>query len=272
MIPYSLLNTLCRDKICGVMATVVSSDGQGPARGGDCLFWSQGERVAGTVGGGANEQQVLQACADLVGEQQIVDISSPLSGVLPSCGGTLRVQLDRVDFARDEDVAFWQKRQQNDQRSRLFLLGAGHVVQEVAWLAHRNEFQIVIVDPRRELMRQENFPALCTRIPETNSVFFEKNTLKQDDFIVIAGPDHGTDLRALEQAAQTPVHYIGLMGSTRKISSFEEILRAKNLWDTLAGRLYAPIGISIPSRKPAEVAISIMAQLIQIRAQSCKKQ
>lgn len=266
MISDSMINQLCSDKRCGVMATIISSDGQGPAKKGDCLFWSRGKRIAGTVGGGANEQQVLQACADLTVVEQVVEIDSFLPGPLPSCGGKLCVQLKRVDFAKGEDAALWRKRQQKARQSRIFLLGAGHVVQEVAWLADRNDFQVVIVDPRRKLLTAENFPAQSTCIATESTVFFQENSVEDHDFIVIAGPAHATDLTALEQATLTPAHYIGVLGSSRKIGSFEAVLREKNLWNSLAGRLHAPIGIPISSRKPAEVALSIVVELVQVRA------
>ncbi len=268
MTVYFQLEQLYREKQCGVMATVLSSDGQGPARKGDFLFWAHGKCVAGTVGGGANEHQVLRACAELETAQQTIETVSFLSGSLPSCGGKLCVQLDRVDFSREEDVCFWRQKLKPAQRNRLFLLGAGHVVQEVAWLADRNEFSLVIIDPRRELLREENFPKNSHLISADSTSFFQESNPQADDFIVIAGPDHVTDLTALTWAAQTSAHYIGVLGSNRKIDAFGRVLREKNLWKMLQGRLYAPIGIPIHSRKPAELAIAIVAQLIQIRAES----
>ncbi len=72
MIPQLLLNELCHKKICGVMATVLSSDGHGPAKAGDSLFWAEGKLISGTVGGGGNEQQVLEACANPTAKKQVL--------------------------------------------------------------------------------------------------------------------------------------------------------------------------------------------------------
>lgn len=269
MISNETLIKLCKEKVCGVLATVISCDGMGPAQKGDCLFWANGTLVAGTVGGGANEQQVLQACADLGDKQKVVEVdSSLLSGVLPSCGGTLQVRLDRLDLAEHEDIVFIQKQQKAATWSRLVLFGAGHVVQELAWLSDRNSFCCTVVDPRQDLMVPENFPVTATLVCTSAKQWLLEENVVMDDFIVIAGPDHATDLTVLEQMAETPAHYIGVMGSKRKIGSFTEILQKKSLYQTLEGRLFAPIGIDISSKRPAEVAVSIVAELISIRANS----
>ncbi len=342
MIPELFFNNLCRSNTCGVIATVISSDGHGPARIGDRLFFSEDRLVAGTVGGGSNEQQVLQACASLATNRRLLDINSFLPGSLPSCGGRLRVMLERIDSSNPAERTFWDILQQLvpgnkpllllssvdesdqtpcfllldtngllvsttdgeedrnisaelrqqlladkqcsiqklptassqraffvqplNQHGRLILFGAGHVAQEVAWLADRTGFQITIVDPRQELMDAEHFPTACTLFQEAASQFFARNLIGSRDFLVIAGPDHPTDLAVLEQAIATPAPYIGVMGSKGKILSFEQHLRKTEAWHSLADRLHAPIGISISSRTPAEVAVSIVAELIQKRA------
>ncbi len=55
------------------------------------------------------------------------------------------------------------------------------------------------------------------------------------------------------------------MGSKKKITSFEKVLKKDNLWQSLQNRLHAPIGIPISSKSPSEVAVSIVAELIEIR-------
>ncbi len=266
MLSKLLFNELCHKKTCGILATVISSDRNGPARQGDKLLWADGKLIAGTVGGGSNEQQVLQACADLTTQEQIIEISSFLPGTLPSCGGTLQIKLTKVDFGNPEEAASLKKELARNTQGKLYLMGAGHVAQEVAWLADRNNFQVHIVDLREELLQTSRFPENCCLYCESGKHFFSENTPSSKDFIIIAGPDHATDLAVLEHAATTSAHYIGVMGSKKKIGSFQEILKKKNLWQAVEGRLYAPIGIKISSKTPSEVAVSIVAELIQVRA------
>lgn len=266
MIPPHIFKELCGKKISGVMATVLSSDGQGPARPGNRLFWADGQLVFGTVGGGSNELQVLEACAALSSPKCILQINSSLPGLLPSCGGKLEIQLERVNFGNPEEATFHQNEPRPTRHGKLFLLGAGHVAREVAWLADRNGFEIFIIDPRQELMLPENFPENCTLLRNDYKEIFTAPSPDTSDFIVIAGPDHPTDLALLQQAAKTSAQYIGVMGSKKKITSFEKVLKRDNVWQSLHNRLHAPIGIPISSRSPSEVAVSIVAELIKIKA------
>lgn len=270
MVSNDSLRKLCKSQVCGVLATVLSTDGLGPAQKGDYLFCTEkGKLLAGTVGGGANEQQVLQACAVLVVKHKVIDIGS-LSRPLPSCGGLLQIRLDRLDLAVHEDIAFLTKQQEDAAGARLLLFGAGHVVQELCWLADRNRFTSVVVDPRQELMSSDYFP-VNVRLVCCSAVEWLLNAdVMAGDYIIIAGPNHATDLSVLEQAATTRAHYIGVMGSKRKIESFTEILYKKSLYQRIEDRLSAPIGLDISSKRPSEVAVSIVAELIAIRAQSLK--
>ncbi len=265
MIPPRIFKELCHKKISGVMATVLSSDGHGPARPGNRLFWADGKLVFGTVGGGNNELQVLEACATLTAKKCILEISSFLPGTLPSCGGKLKIQLEQVDFGNPTEAAFHQNEQKQYRNGKLFLLGAGHVAREVAWLADRNGFEIIVVDPRKELMLAEHFPENCTLLLHSHEEVFSEISPDPGDYIVIAGPDHPTDLVLLQQAATTSARYIGVMGSKKKITSFKKVLKKDNLWQSLQNRLHAPIGIPISSKSPSEVAVSIVAELIEIR-------
>ncbi len=343
MITELFFNTLCQTRQSGVMATVLSADGHGPASPGDRLFWTDGGLAAGTVGGGSNERQVLESCAQLATKQQLLSIGTSLSTSFSACGGSLRVLLERINFSDPAGDSFWKTVQQLipgpaphifltlitgpnghpfhilatetdvvatlgkgcesleltpvllqqlmekeqsglqtiaplssqysffiqplNRRGRLFLFGAGHVAREVAWLAERTGFQVTLVDPRNELMAAERFPAACNLYVKDAEQFFLDNTVGQKDFVVIAGPTHAADLTTLLLAGETSVHYIGVMGSQKKIGSFETVLKNKDLWQSLKGRLHAPIGIAIPSKSPAEVAVSIVAELIAIRNQ-----
>lgn len=266
MLSKPVFTELCHKKTHGVIASVIRSDDQGPARQGDRLLWADGKLIAGTIGGGSNEQQILQACAALSTQEQIIEISSFLPGILPSCGGSLQIKLIKVDFGNTKEAAFWKKELTMNTQGKLYLMGAGHVAREVAWLADRNGFIVHIVDLRKDLLQASRFPDSCKLYCESGKHFFSGNSLSTKDFIIIAGPDHATDLAVLKHAATTTARYIGVMGSKKKIASFQEILKKKNVWQTIEDRLYAPIGIKIPSKTPSEVAVSIVAELIQVRA------
>ena len=266
MINPEVIAQLCAKKVSGVLATVIGTDGLGPAQKGDHLFWSEGKLLAGTVGGGENEEQVIRACAALDEHQKIIDVAPIFSGVGSSCGGSLQVRLQQLDLTREEDITLLKNLQCKPESGRLLLCGAGHVVRELVWLADRTGFHSVIVDPRAELLQGNELPATASRIYSSASDWLAGASVRTTDYIIIAGPDHATDLAVLQQAAKTAAHYIGVMGSSRKINAFTTSLQQQGLDPTLDGRLYAPIGLDIPSKRPAEVAVSIVGQLIAVRA------
>ncbi len=268
MFSKKTIQQLCQDKIKGIVATVVDRDGLGPAQVGDCLFWAEGHLIAGTVGGGSNEKQVLEACEKLIEDEQIIEVSDTTSTFLNSCGGSLRVQLKRLDLRTKEDIFFLENKRREIHNRRIFLFGAGHVVREVCWLATRNQFDCTVVDLRKELLQPSFFPESVTLVCDTIEDWTQSETIQANDFLVIAGPDHATDLTVLEQLAKTEASYIGVVGSNKKIGTFKKILIQKDCYQSVEKRLYAPIGIKISSKRPSEVAVSIVAELITIRAQS----
>jgi len=160
-------------------------------------------------------------------------------------------------------------RQPLNRSGRLIILGAGHVARELARLGHRVGFQVLVVDPRRQLCGYDHFPDHCLLFPELYIDFFEKQRIAAKDFLVIMGPDHQTDFELLKMAVTTEAGYIGLMGSRKKINSFLEKLQDNPFLNELENRLHAPIGIDIPSKSPAEVAVAIVAELISKRAEHC---
>ena len=90
--------------------------------------------------------------------------------------------------------------------------------------------------------------------------------------MVIVTRGHLHDGEVLEQAVQTTAGYIGMIGSKRKIALLFKALIEKGIKKELLDRVYAPIGLGIHSETPAEIAISIMAQVIKVRAEHANEQ
>ena len=199
MIRDESVRKLCKEKVSGVLATVIAADGLGPAQQGDALFCADGKCLAGTVGGGENEQQVLKACVALNEKQKVVESRPPLSGLLHACGGTLQVRLDRLDLAREEDLHYFQKLCEPDTADRLLLFGAGHVVRELIWLADRTGFSSLVIDPRKELLPDSELPQTVSRICSPAIEWLADESVTAADRIIIAGPDHATDQASLPQ-------------------------------------------------------------------------
>ena len=91
--------------------------------------------------------------------------------------------------------------------------------------------------------------------------------VKKEDYLVVVTRGHRCDADVERFALRTPAFYIGVVGSKRKTQYVREKLLAEGFTNEELDRVHAPIGIDIASETPAEIAISIAAQLIQIRAE-----
>ncbi len=145
--------------------------------------------------------------------------------------------------------------------------GAGHVAQASAALAARVHFRVEVLDDRREF-------ANAARYPEAHAVhvipdFHQALAVRPadaDTFVVIVTRGHLHDRTVLAQALRSPAPYIGMIGSRRKRAAiFADLLREGFLDNDLA-RVHAPIGVDIGAETPEELAVSIVAELIQARA------
>ena len=146
----------------------------------------------------------------------------------------------------------------------MVIVGAVHITQALARMAEAAGYAVVVCDPRHAFADAARFPAI------------EVSTEWPDDALNRLGADHRTavvtlthdpkiDDPALEVAVRAPVFYIGALGSRRTHGKRLERLRAKGFSEAELGRIHAPVGLAIGARSPAEIAVSIMAQVTQVR-------
>ncbi|CAM2059775.1 xanthine dehydrogenase accessory factor [Desulfovibrionales bacterium] len=151
--------------------------------------------------------------------------------------------------------------------STLLLCGGGHISIAVANLAHQVGFTIEVVDDRSEFVNPQRFPmAIITRILSNFVGACEPSIIGPNHFIAILTRGHHYDLEVLTQALKTPACYIGMIGSRRKRDAIFTILCSRGFTTTDLTRVYSPIGLPIDAETPAELAISIVAELIAVRA------
>jgi len=129
------------------------------------------------------------------------------------------------------------------------------------------DFRVSVYDQREQAVSKERFPEAaelrCGSFPEALS---RLPPLTDEDYVVIMTPGHQADYEVLSQALRTPAGYIGCIGSRKKVAAARERLLADGFTDREIGRVYAPIGLPIGGETPAEVAVSVAAQLIACRS------
>ncbi|PID77185.1 MAG: hypothetical protein CSB24_02700 [Deltaproteobacteria bacterium] len=147
----------------------------------------------------------------------------------------------------------------------LYIMGAGHVSQAVAYLASYAGFAVVVMDDRPEFASKARFPEAKQLIilPDFKNCLSGQGA---GDYVVIAARSHAYDRDALEQALKTRAGYIGMIGSLKKRNVIYGQLEAKGFTKAELARVHCPIGLPIAAETPAEIGVSIVAELIQARA------
>ena len=152
-------------------------------------------------------------------------------------------------------------------RENLILFGAGHVSQSVAALAHTVGFGITVVDDRPEFANRERFGSADEiLVPASFDRAVEGLSIDCASYIVIVTRGHLHDHTVLARALKTNAGYIGMIGSKRKRNAIYAALSAAGFTQDDLERVYSPIGLDIGAETPEEIAVSIVSQLIAVRA------
>ena len=153
------------------------------------------------------------------------------------------------------------------QAGTVYLFGGGHVAQALAHILAITDFRTAVYDQRKQLVSRAFFPEVSARLCGPFPEALERvGTITEDDYIVIMTPGHQGDYEVLSQMLRTPAKYIGCIGSRKKIAVTRERLLADGFTEADIGRVHAPIGLPIGGETPAEVAVSVAAQLIACRS------
>ncbi len=155
----------------------------------------------------------------------------------------------------------------------VYLFGAGHVSQQVAILTKMTDFQTIVLDDRSEFANRQRFPtAEEIRVPASFETAFSDLTIDKDSYVVILTRGHSHDKTVLAQALGTDAGYIGMIGSHRKCDAIYKALLNEGFTERDLKRVYSPVGLDIGAETPEEIAVSIAAELIEVRAKNLMRQ
>ena len=234
-------------------ATVIGRSGSAPQVVGARLLLLEDGTLVGTVGGGAIEARVLDACRQTLRDGNTRRVDAHLVRDLGMCcGGAMEVF---VEFIQPE--------------ARLVLVGAGHVAQALAPMARTTGLRVTVVDDRDDILEHPAFELCDRRNHDVDELDSGLPDLTDRDFVVILTRDHARDEQALLHLLGRPHAYLGMIGSRRKAISI--VRRCLARLDGLGqgrpdlSRLHTPVGLALGGRTPAEIAVSVLAELIAVR-------
>lgn len=148
----------------------------------------------------------------------------------------------------------------------LLVIGAGHVAQPVAEIGKMIGFEVTVIDDRPNYANRERFPTadriLCSDfIPALQSV-----DPGPRHYAVLVTRGHRHDMDCLRELVHRPLAYIGMIGSRHRIGTVYRLLQEEDRIDPAHfARIYAPIGLDLGARSPAEIAVAVAAELVKVR-------
>ena len=250
---FEALNELVATKRPFVAVTVVDTLGSTPQdRGSKMLVTSEG-RHSGTVGGGKIEARAIEEA-----KQLLADPSAPKTrfhqwslekDIGMTCGGIVRVYFEAFNVTRWNVVIF----------------GAGHVAQEVVGALSRLDCTVTCIDTRPEWLEKIPDRPNVTKV-HSAELKGEVSRIPDGSFVVLMSQGHTTDKPVLIEILRTRTFpYLGVIGSNSKAKRLRQDIAEAGLPEEAQRAFFCPIGLPIGSDAPQEIAISVIAQLLQER-------
>ena len=227
-----------------VLATVISSRGAGTGKPGAKMLIKRDNTVIGGVGSDGLEPQVLEKAPQILRHAE-----------------SKLIHFETTDHAGQMDVFM----EPIIPPATLYLCGAGHVAQSTAVLAKLLGFKVTVIDPRPEFNNPDWFPAADTRVVDDYALSIPKLNIGEEGYIVITTPGHILDEQCLFFAVGTKAKYIGMIGSKKKVKQTKDNLIQKGISAETLEKVHSPIGLEIGAETPAEIAVSILAEIIKVR-------
>lgn len=150
-------------------------------------------------------------------------------------------------------------------QAALYIWGAGHVAQPTAKIGALLGFSVFVLDDRADLLSAERFPNATRILLKNYEQSREQVRIGAKDFVVIMTRGHLHDGEVLDDILQSNAHYIGMIGSKRKRDALYAALRAAGKTEADLARCHCPIGLELGAQTPEEIAVSIAAELVQVR-------
>jgi xanthine dehydrogenase accessory factor len=219
------------------------------------LIWPEG-KTFGTIGGGTLEHRVIEDARAALAEGQslfknyVFDTRGGPESV-GLCGGSVDIHMD---ILRPDPT--------------LLIIGAGHIAHPLAIMAALLDLRVVVVDDRLDWANRERFPGAVEILvvdydESTETLASIPVSITPSTYVVIT--TWGYDLPALEQVLAGEPAFIGLVASPTKAIEFFKRLLSKGFSQEALRQVHTPVGLDIGAESPAEIAMSILAEILAIQ-------
>ena len=262
---FKNINDAIKFKSSLIKAKLITTEGSVPRNKGTIMLITE-KYIFGSIGGGQLEYNIINKSKNLLKlkkfKEEIINI--PLGpSIGQCCGGYVQVKITKhkngEESFKDED-----KIKKIDEN--LYIFGAGHIGKELSSRSIDLDFNVNLIDSREEYLKiQKNnkIRNIYAKFPWLLVKNFKKNS-----FFIILTHSHDHDFKIINEILNlNNFKFIGLIGSKTKMKRFENRLIKLGHNQSLINKIECPIGLkSISSKKPAEIAISIIARLLEYRS------
>lgn len=257
--------------------------------------------LAGTIGGGMTEGKVLEMAKETLADGKSRLLEADLRGKPGEirdgiCGGTMTLWISRLDVADGETVAAvvesLRRGKKVDLATRfdekavlevgtghngafhevlkpdphLLVVGAGHIGRCLAALMHSLEFQVSVQDEREDWRDPSAFPEDCRLEASMTDAAAALREWEGGRYAALVTRGFPQDMEALNVLSREPsLDYVGLLGSRKRVQTVLAARAASGAPAFAEGVLFAPVGMEIGAETPEEIAVSIAAQMIEVR-------
>lgn len=246
---FSEITETLNDNKPAVLCIIIGAEGSTPRKPGSKMLVFADGSIKGTIGGGSIEKQAIAEAIQMIGSDQPLVKSYNLANDLEMhCGGRMTVYFEPLL-----------------QQPELIIFGAGHVGKALAKLASISGFKISVADNRE---------GICATWPEGLATAYEmsfeeaaeKIPFHPNCYIVVTTYKHSFDSEVVALLKDKPKKYIGMIGSRRKVDiARKQFAETFGMTQQQIDFVDMPIGVNIACETPEDIAVSILAKLIDVK-------
>jgi xanthine dehydrogenase accessory factor len=246
---FDSLKTNIDEGIPSVLCIVTKTTGSTPRKAGSKMLVLGDGTIKGTIGGGSIEFQAIKDALEIIsGCNPFTKTFNLQDDLKMHCGGTMEVYFEAIGCL-----------------PKLYIFGGGHIGKALAGYAAGLGFRPFVFDQREGIFESWRIPGVETRngdfLQIIDSMTFDANT-----YVVIVTHQHESDEKVLLACTPLQYAYLGMIGSRRKVGEIRKnALENNKLSAEQLDKVDMPIGIPFAAETPAEIAISIIAKMIDVK-------
>ncbi|MBF0286900.1 MAG: xanthine dehydrogenase accessory protein XdhC [SAR324 cluster bacterium] len=248
------LNELSQNRVPSVVVILVDTIGSTPQSQGSKMLVTEKGLYSGTIGGGNSEKEAIEVAQSMLMDKNPVQKTRFIEWNLNRetgmpCGGGVKLYFEVLNSHIWEIVVF----------------GAGHIANAVIPLLLQLDCQITCYDSREKWLAKLPTSSKL-KVVQTNNFAEAIDAVSKDSFVLSMTKSHKTDAEILQQFLERGKQpYLGVIGSDKKAAALRKDLEANGLPPEQCNDFICPLGLPIGTNHPHEIAISIAAQLLEVR-------